>query len=338
MLDFVDRRARSRSSGCTTATSIATGRCVATPRSHGVGDHEVRLQGRHREEAGHDGRRLRRSGRPARIPLRRHRQPAPPTRGLDVRRSRRAAMAEQEEPDDLEPEVVGTSDPVELQGATVATAVAVNDVSAQFRTTRGGNAEPPPVSTSRSTTSPAPSTRGSATACTSGVPPMSSSPAPSRSSGSRGRSEVGTGSPTRSTSPTSSPPSAMTDVGPGGCRRVVRADRVADRRTAAVAEPRTPAAGDRRKRQHRLPVTATTAARRRLPAIGGAVVLARVRLAAPRVVDRRHRPRRLGRSSCSVWPDQTIAGAAHDHAGHHMASAASASAAEPTCTPARRGY
>jgi len=69
-------------------------------------------------------------------------EPAPPTRGLDVRRSRRAAMADQEEPDNLEPEVVGTSDPVELQGATVVTAVAVNDVSTQFRTTRGGNAEP----------------------------------------------------------------------------------------------------------------------------------------------------------------------------------------------------
>ena len=30
----------------------------------------------------------------------------------------------------------------------------------------------------------------------------------------------------------------------------------------------------------------------------------------------------------SIWPDQAIAGAVHDHAGHHMPSAASASAAE----------
>jgi len=51
-------------------------------------------------------------------------------------------MAEQEEPDELEPEVVGTSDPVELQGATVATAVNVSAPSPQFRTTRGGNDEP----------------------------------------------------------------------------------------------------------------------------------------------------------------------------------------------------
>jgi tyrosinase len=69
-------------------------------------------------------------------------EPTPPTRGLDVRRSRRAAMAEQEEPSDLEPEVVGTSDPVELHGASVGTAVAVRAVSPQFRTTRGGEAEP----------------------------------------------------------------------------------------------------------------------------------------------------------------------------------------------------
>jgi len=68
--------------------------------------------------------------------------PTPPTRALDVRRSRRAAMVGQEEPSDLEPEVVGTSDPVELRGTTIGTAVPVNDVSGQFRRTRGGAAEP----------------------------------------------------------------------------------------------------------------------------------------------------------------------------------------------------
>ena len=51
-------------------------------------------------------------------------------------------MVDQEEPSDLEPEIVGTSDPVELQGAAVGTAVAVRDVSARFRTTRGGSPEP----------------------------------------------------------------------------------------------------------------------------------------------------------------------------------------------------
>ena len=42
-------------------------------RSHGVGDHQVRLQGRHQEVGPRHGRRLRRPGRPAWIPLRRHR-------------------------------------------------------------------------------------------------------------------------------------------------------------------------------------------------------------------------------------------------------------------------
>ena len=140
-------------------------------------------------------------------------EPASPTRGLDVRRSRRAAMAEQEEPDDLEPEVVGTSDPVELQGATVATAVAVNDVSAQFRTTRGGNAEPRRVYLTVDDITRLRQPGDQLRRVRRGCRRRAASPAPSRSSGSRARSEVGTGSPTRSTSPTSSPPSATTARG-----------------------------------------------------------------------------------------------------------------------------
>jgi tyrosinase len=67
--------------------------------------------------------------------------PAPPTPGHALR-SQRIAMVAAVPPPDLPPEVVASHGPLRLVGASVEAILAAGEVSAQFRTARGGDGQP----------------------------------------------------------------------------------------------------------------------------------------------------------------------------------------------------